>query len=216
MANAVWPPGLPQSPRLSDLEEDPPNLVVRTAMDAGPAKVRRRFTAGYTTWSMSLVLTRTQRSLLLDFFLGTCEGGALAFDWRNPVTLAAAEFRWVERPRIRPLSMRRDGSEPYLAVFTLEELPSVSNAVVVPPGQPELSPWFLVRDEEADILPTPDELNTAAGVYASTTEGGGGNPGPTAMPLPDQKDPFGTGGRPDIFETNDNNGGGINPGSSSS
>jgi hypothetical protein len=87
VADQVWPPALPQSPRLTDLHESPPYVVVRTAMDAGPAKIRRRFTAGYTTRSMSM--PRSGKTLLY-FFLGTVKGGALPFDWRNPITLAPA------------------------------------------------------------------------------------------------------------------------------
>ena len=49
MPSAVWPPSLPQGPRLEDLEETPPTLAIRTGMDVGPAKVRRRAVAGVTS-----------------------------------------------------------------------------------------------------------------------------------------------------------------------
>ena len=45
---AVWPLDLPQKPLLQGFSETLPNLVTRSPMDIGPAKVRRRSTAGVT------------------------------------------------------------------------------------------------------------------------------------------------------------------------
>lgn len=174
MASQVWPPGLPQAPRLAELVETPPNLVVRSEMDVGPAKVRRRAVAGVTTWQMALNITRDQRALLLDFFRVTLLEGALAFDWRNPVTHAPAEFRFVGVPTIRPLSMRVSPADPYLATFVLEEFPAISNAVVVPPGAPELPAWLLTRDDVEFAAVIDPLYETAAGVFGSTTIATGG------------------------------------------
>ncbi|QLH37711.1 MAG: hypothetical protein HWD60_00095 [Defluviicoccus sp.] len=44
--SAVWPSSLPQKPLVDGFSETAPNLVVRSPMDVGPAKVRRRATAG--------------------------------------------------------------------------------------------------------------------------------------------------------------------------
>ncbi len=41
---ATWPATLP-APALSSLRETPPDNLIRTQMDKGPAKVRRRTTA---------------------------------------------------------------------------------------------------------------------------------------------------------------------------
>jgi hypothetical protein len=160
-------------------------------MDVGPAKLRRRGVAGYTTWPMSMLIRADQRGLFLDFFRISCLEGSLAFDWRNPVTGAPATFRWVGVPTIRPLAMRLGGSEPYLVTFTLEELPSISNAVIVPPGQPEMPVWLLVRDED-EYMADEDgaELQQAAGIFAGSA---GSTGGPTHIPVPGDQ-PFNTDG----------------------
>lgn len=73
MASQGWPPGLPSAPRLAELVETAPNLVVRSEMDVGPAKVRRRVVAGVTTGQMAINITRKQRGLRLAFRLRRAE-----------------------------------------------------------------------------------------------------------------------------------------------
>lgn len=89
----VWPQSLPQVLLLDGYQEEPPNLVMRTEMDAGPAKVRRRFTAGERPIIGALHLTKAQVQTLDDFYLITLQGGSVKFDWSHPRTGAAATFR---------------------------------------------------------------------------------------------------------------------------
>ena len=46
MADIDWPATLPQEILAEGYEEGLPDVLVRTKMDAGPDKVRRRATAG--------------------------------------------------------------------------------------------------------------------------------------------------------------------------
>src|SRR5262249_38482241 len=137
MPNPVWPAELPQIVQLSGYQESPPDLVLRTQMDAGPAKVRRRFTSGVRPIKASLTLHENECQMLDNFFIQDCAGGALAFDWqsqRSPdaselvdesdlVTdstflLVARSMRFVKPPTYQPL-----GGELYEAMLDLEILP---------------------------------------------------------------------------------------------
>jgi hypothetical protein len=119
MANASWPPGLPQLVAVEGYDEAPPDLTVRTQMDAGPAKVRRRFTAGVRALSLQLDLDSAQVETLDVFFDATLQGGALAFDWVHPRTQAAATLRFVRPPVYRPGA----SDAAWQAVLQLEILP---------------------------------------------------------------------------------------------
>ncbi len=77
----TWPTSLPQYLLTRNYSETALNLVIRTTMDAGPAKVRRRFTAGVRPVGGLLVLTDDQVGVLDGFFLNDCAGGAVAFSW---------------------------------------------------------------------------------------------------------------------------------------
>lgn len=95
-----WPSGLPQSLLLGDFKETQPDLVIRTEMDAGPHKVRRRFTAGVTKISGSQRLTKSQVSTFETFYNTTLLGGSLRFTWKDPLGGTSAEIRFVSTPVI--------------------------------------------------------------------------------------------------------------------
>lgn len=115
----AWPADLPQTVLAAGYEESPPDLVLRTAMDAGPAKVRRRFTAGPRLIPVSAIMTAAQVATLDAFFLESLAGGALAFDWIHPRTQAAASMRIMGPPRYANLA----GDAVWEVSMTLEILP---------------------------------------------------------------------------------------------
>jgi hypothetical protein len=102
-------------------EEQLADTSLRTQMDAGPAKVRRRFTAGVTTFQVSLPMTTAQVATFETFFSTTIAGGALAFDWVHPRTRAAVSMRIVTPPppKIRPEA----GAKTWTVGFSVEILP---------------------------------------------------------------------------------------------
>lgn len=103
MANAVWPASLPQNPLLAGFTESPPNLTIRTPMEAGPPKLRRRATAGVRPLPLQVALTKAQVATLDAFYLTTLAGGSLPFDWTHPRTAAAATFAFTAPPSYTPL-----------------------------------------------------------------------------------------------------------------
>lgn len=99
---ATWPLALPQKFPLETRRVVVQSNVVRTAMDVGPAKVRRRALTdviGYDLNPDRFVLRRDQLEAL-DYFYDTVLGnGTLPFDWLDPWRNAGTlTFRFRERP----------------------------------------------------------------------------------------------------------------------
>lgn len=94
-----WPTSLPQRPLIEGYQETPPNVLLRTQMDAGPAKVRRRFTAGVRIYSVAYLLTSTQLTTLDSFFVSDCKHGSVSFTWPHPRTGANITVRFLEPPQ---------------------------------------------------------------------------------------------------------------------
>ena len=99
-----WPASLPQRPLADGFAETPPNLLVRSATDIGPAKVRRRTTVGVTRLKASFRLSSAQLAAFRTFFASDLQGGALSFSWTHPVTGAVGVFRIVPPPSINPIA----------------------------------------------------------------------------------------------------------------
>lgn len=118
MASITWPSTLPQSIQRGSYQETLPNVSVRTQMDVGPPKMRRRFTAGYTPIQAEILISKTQAATLETFYNDTSVGGTLAFDWINHRTGSSAEYRFVKPPVYIPM-----GYERYRARLVLEILP---------------------------------------------------------------------------------------------
>ena len=115
---ATWPVGVPDDPLVNGYQEQFPNTLVRTQMDAGAAKVRRRFTAGVWPMKANFPLTKTQLDTFTTFYRTTLQDGALSFDWTHPRTLATVTCRFVEPPTIEPL-----GASMWTVSTSIEVLP---------------------------------------------------------------------------------------------
>lgn len=119
MANPSWPGSL-QTGVLIGYTEEPQQQAVSTRMDAGPAKVRQRFTVSWSKFNVGISCTAAQRQTFLDFWGLTCKGGAQVFDWKHPATGAAATMRFVpeQAPKINHL-----GPDRFEISFAVEILP---------------------------------------------------------------------------------------------
>lgn len=82
---AIWPLTLPQCPKLSGFSEKVPNNLIRSDMDTGPAKVRRRGGAKPWTCTAPYTVSKAQLAMLQNFVVETLANGALCFDWPHPV-----------------------------------------------------------------------------------------------------------------------------------
>lgn len=94
--------------------------VIRTQMDAGVAKARRRFTAAPETLTFNLVITEEQLQVLQDFVEITLSD-VLPFDWidfRKP-TGTSVTYRFTKRPSYSP---RSAAGNRWVAAIELEQL----------------------------------------------------------------------------------------------
>ena len=95
---AQWPLTLP-APSLNSLSEKPPDNAIRSSMEKGPAKVRRRTTANVRPIGFTLNLTPTQLETLDQFYNEETYSGIDAFDYVHPRTGAACQARFTQPPQ---------------------------------------------------------------------------------------------------------------------
>lgn len=198
MADAVWPAELTSlAPQLVSWTKTEPKLTERTQMSAGPAKVRRRFTAGVTMHSVELVLTRTQLGVFREFWTDTVKGGSLAFEWREWETQDDCEYRFITEPTERPLRPRGSGTDDHWVVsFQLEQLPAALPDPGVPATPDNEPPSLLLADavpdievlsdefyshQDTDFVPTPADPDEPPSIFEITGED---TPTDTDVPLP--------------------------------
>ena len=115
---ADWPLTLPTAPLLDRFQETLGDTVVRTQMDQGPAKLRRRTTAGVAQMDMCYLLTGAQAVTLETFYRDTLQGGSLSFTMLHPRRQESVTVRFRKPPRLAPKSTRH-----YMASLELEVLP---------------------------------------------------------------------------------------------
>ena len=118
MTLALWPESLPLAPLADRYQETLADTLVRSKVDQGPDKVRRRTTAGVAEMSVSYVLDADQSAVIADFYTTTLAGGSLPFVFQHPRSGAVITVR-LKRP---PQLSARNGSH-YLARLELEVLP---------------------------------------------------------------------------------------------
>jgi hypothetical protein len=115
---AVWPVTLPDIPLVEGFSESAPDVTIRTQMDAGPARVRPRYTAGVRPVVGKISCTKAQVETLDVFHVTTLMNGSLPFDWAHPRTGVTKAFRFVKAPKYMP-----DHKDSWVVSLELEILP---------------------------------------------------------------------------------------------
>lgn len=78
--------------------------TIRSDMDVGPAKVRRRITRAVDTLSCTITTkTVSEFSAFEYFYKTTLNGGVNQFTFNHPVTGVETDFRMCKTPSFRPL-----------------------------------------------------------------------------------------------------------------
>ena len=115
---ATWPTSLPQKPLAGSYQEQQESQLVRSPMETGPAKQRRRFTARVDTFSCQFLMDESQVVTFKNFFNNTLDGGALSYDWEDPRTGATRKFRFRGGDGTAPFSIEgtRSGELYYVSV----------------------------------------------------------------------------------------------------
>lgn len=94
---AVWPASLPQRQFVGLTESAAPN-VIEFQVSAGPYKKRRRSTRERQFQSTPIELTGVEKATFDTFFDSTLLGGVEEFEWKNSITDATQNFRFVKKP----------------------------------------------------------------------------------------------------------------------
>ena len=118
----TWPNFMPE-PKLAEITIGAPiGAVLRTDMDAGPAKQRRRFTAAPRAVSLSFEpVSGFYVTQFEAFFSNDLAMGALAFDMPHPITDLVNRFRFVAGDE--PWQITPIGRDAYRITTSMELLP---------------------------------------------------------------------------------------------
>lgn len=161
MPAPIWPPGLPQSPLVASFQETLPAVALRSPMDTGPAKSRRRFTTGPTPVQLSFYMTRAQVAIFKEFHDQTCEGGALWFEWTNHRDKSAALYRFTDEPTMTPKAASDGDGKVWQVSFPAEFVPLPDEPDPGNPGgdAPSIEPPPMTESiEDPPLAPTLLEL----------------------------------------------------------
>ncbi len=121
----TWPASLPQAFPIGT-SVNVQDVRVRSSVDAGLPKMRRRFSAAIRTYTLAtdkFIMTDTQQTTFETFYTTTLEGGTLPFDWPAPwVGAGTKTFRFLSALQF---GMIVPGGANRLTTVTivLEELP---------------------------------------------------------------------------------------------
>lgn len=81
----TWPTTLPQSFLIDGFSEEGSDNVIRSPVDAGPAKTRRRYTAATRPIKGRMLLTHEQYLVFKEFYEETINDGATEFDMPDDI-----------------------------------------------------------------------------------------------------------------------------------
>ncbi len=99
-----WPSSLQQLVNQDSFTETIGDTVIRSEMDTGPVKLRRRFTRSIDTISCSIDITSVEQYEDLNFFFKTTlNGGVTRFELAHPITGVLTDFRFMGPPKYSPM-----------------------------------------------------------------------------------------------------------------
>lgn len=117
---APWPSQLQKVFNADTFRETLPDNVIRSDVDVGPQKLRRRTTSAVTPITAGIFLPIEHYQTLKDFYEVDCAGGVLPFELEHPITGDLEEFRFRAPPDLSPLN--RSGIY-YVINLQLEMMP---------------------------------------------------------------------------------------------
>lgn len=115
MPTPVWPSTLQQAVNRDSFSYKKGSTVLKSDVDIGPSKIRRRFTRSVDTMTCTIWLTVAEYTTFENFFNIEVAGGATAFNFNHPITGAQLLVRFVTEPDYRPV-----GGTTFAVGFNLE------------------------------------------------------------------------------------------------
>ena len=95
MTTIFWPEILPCGLLASGFSKQPQSNVIRTEMDAGPKKTRRRYTARTVNYTGKQIFDYFELEVFEQFYRNELADGVLRFNFADPITEETAEFRFL-------------------------------------------------------------------------------------------------------------------------
>lgn len=102
----LWPSQLQQALNTDSFNLKFGDTTVRSGVDVGQDKVRARYTDAVDIYSATINLDYDDYTVFYDFYKTTLGNGVLTFEFDDPMTGIASEFRFAETPVIAPLGGR--------------------------------------------------------------------------------------------------------------
>ena len=102
---ATWPGTLSAFILQDGFSETLPNNTIRSKMDVGPPKMRRRGTGAPRPVTGKQYMTAGQVAIFDTFYESTLYSGSLRFDWVSPRTQAVKELRFIQPPVYTPMGV---------------------------------------------------------------------------------------------------------------
>jgi hypothetical protein len=96
VTNIFWPDLLPADFLADGLTIKPQNNVIRTQMDAGPRKARRRYTARAMQFYGKQRFDVAELAVFEQFYNTELADGVFRFFYKDPVNNQLAEFRFSD------------------------------------------------------------------------------------------------------------------------
>lgn len=115
----AWPSTLPDFVLREGYEEGFKKLMLRSQMDSGAAKRRKRFTDGPEPSNFPVEFTSDELDAFKTFLEDDLAGGALSFTKPHPRTGVTETWAFTKEPD--PVTSA--GHDSYIVVLPLEKLP---------------------------------------------------------------------------------------------
>lgn len=115
----AYPPELPQAPQRGTFNQQNQPNTIRSSVDVGEAKVRRRYTYPIKKEQWALILTPEQLDIFLSWYENDLLSGVNRFDFEDTLTGILEEYRIASMPIYAPYG--KCGG--YLVNFNVEQLP---------------------------------------------------------------------------------------------
>lgn len=99
---ATWPGTIPAYILQDGFSETLPDNTIRSKMEVGPPKMRRRGTGAPRVIPSKQYMTAAQVAIFDTFYESTLYSGSLRFDWVSPRTQVSKELRFTAPPVYTP------------------------------------------------------------------------------------------------------------------
>lgn len=113
-----WPSQLQDKVNRDSFNYKVGETVLRSDVDIGPKKLRRRFTRPINMATVSIDINSvSEYNIFMTFYNTTTNAGVSPFEFVHPITGVLKEWRFADVPEIRPL-----GGYNFTISMTWEEL----------------------------------------------------------------------------------------------